>query len=100
MPTTYTITSQTNTYQPGVPDPPITITGIINGGVFTGQYANTPWSITVATSAYNQVFTQGAAAEIAFFGPLIVANALQSIPASVTALTPVNSVTGTFPFTQ
>jgi hypothetical protein len=98
MPTTYTITSQTNTYVAGTPDPPITITGIISGGVFVGQYANTPWTVQVWTSAYNAVLAQGNAATIAFFGPLIVAAALQNLPPA--PLQPVNSVTGTFPFTQ
>jgi hypothetical protein len=100
MSTTYTITSQTNTYQPGPPDPQITITGIINGGVFVGQYANWQWSVNTWTSTYNQVFAQGNAAVIAFYGPLIVANALSTIPAAATVLTPVNGVTGTFSFTQ
>jgi hypothetical protein len=98
MPNTYTITSQTNTYVAGPVDPLITITGIINGGVFTGQYANTPWIVQVWTSAYNAVIAQGNNATIAFFGPLIVAAAQQNVPP--VPLQPVNSVTGTFPFTQ
>jgi hypothetical protein len=100
MATTYTITSQTNTYQPGPPDPQITITGIINGGVFVGGFANWPWTVQTWTSTYNQVFAQGNNAVIAYYGPLIVAAALSTLPASATVLTPVNGVTGTFPFTQ